>query len=110
MANLDNSLHLVMAGPDETGWQKDLVELSKNLGIENRITWTGMLSGDLKWGAYHAAEANKNVTTSGLALVACESASRSPRVVVRVCMSRCVRLIIITPANNTRLFWVPHCK
>ena len=57
VANLDNSLHLVMAGPDETGWQKDLVELSRNLGIENRITWTGMISGDVKWGAYHAAEA-----------------------------------------------------
>jgi len=57
VANRDKSLHLVMAGPDETGWQKDLVELSRNLGIENRITWTGMISGDLKWGAYHAAEA-----------------------------------------------------
>ena len=57
VANRDESLHLVMAGPDQTGWQKDLVELSRNLGIENRITWTGMLSGDLKWGAYHAAEA-----------------------------------------------------
>ena len=57
VAKLDDSLHLVMAGPDQTGWQKDLVELSKNLGIESRITWTGMLSGDLKWGAYHASEA-----------------------------------------------------
>jgi glycosyltransferase involved in cell wall biosynthesis len=57
VANRDESLHLVMAGPDQTGWQKDLVELSRNLGIESRITWTGMLSGDVKWGAYHAAEA-----------------------------------------------------
>jgi glycosyltransferase involved in cell wall biosynthesis len=57
VANRDESLHLVMAGPDQTGWQKDLVELSRNLGIESRITWTGKLSGDVKWGAYHAAEA-----------------------------------------------------
>jgi len=57
VANRDKSLHLVMAGPDQTGWQKDLVELSRNLGIENRITWTGMISGDMKWGAYNAAEA-----------------------------------------------------
>lgn len=56
VAKRDESLHLVMAGPDQTGWQKDLVELSRNLGIENRITWTGMISGDVKWGAYHAAE------------------------------------------------------
>ena len=57
VANRDESLHLMMAGPDQTGCQKDLVELSRNLGIENRITWTGMISGDVKWGAYHAAEA-----------------------------------------------------
>jgi glycosyltransferase involved in cell wall biosynthesis len=24
--------------------------------VENRITWTGMLTGDMKWGAFHAAE------------------------------------------------------
>lgn len=52
----DSALHLVMAGPDQTGWKRDLVSLSRNLGIEDRITWTGMISGDLKWGAYHSAE------------------------------------------------------
>lgn len=51
------ALHLVMAGPDQTGWQKDLVALSEELGVADRITWTGMISGDLKWGAYHASEA-----------------------------------------------------
>ena len=56
VAEQDEALHLVMAGPDQTGWQKELVVLSSKLGIENRITWTGMLSGDLKWGAYHAAD------------------------------------------------------
>jgi glycosyltransferase involved in cell wall biosynthesis len=29
---------------------------AKRLGIESRIVWTGMLEGDLKWGAFHAAE------------------------------------------------------
>ena len=57
VAKQDTSLHLVMAGPDQSGWQKDLVEVSRDLGVAQRITWTGMLSGDLKWGAYHAAEA-----------------------------------------------------
>ena len=50
-------LHLVMAGPDQSGWQQDLVALSARLGIADRITWTGMLKDDLKWGAYRAAEA-----------------------------------------------------
>ena len=27
------------------------------LGIADRITWTGMLAGDLKWGAFHASDA-----------------------------------------------------
>jgi glycosyltransferase involved in cell wall biosynthesis len=49
-------LHLVMVGPDANGYQKHLQELSNALGINNAITWAGMLSGDLKWGAFRAAE------------------------------------------------------
>ncbi|MCL1926175.1 MAG: glycosyltransferase [Syntrophorhabdaceae bacterium] len=49
-------LRLVMAGPDQEGWQRKLEALSKKRGVEDRITWTGMLTGDLKWGAFHAAE------------------------------------------------------
>lgn len=56
-AAADPALHLVMAGPDSIGWKKSLQDLSRKLGLEERITWTGMLSGDLKWGAFHAAEA-----------------------------------------------------
>jgi glycosyltransferase involved in cell wall biosynthesis len=52
----DPSWQLVLAGPDQTGWQKDLEVLAGNLGIADRITWTGMLQGTLKWGAYAAAE------------------------------------------------------
>lgn len=55
-ASLDDSLHLVMAGPDQTGWQAELRRLTQNLNIERRVTWTGMLSGNLKWGAFNAAE------------------------------------------------------
>ncbi|WP_051181507.1 glycosyltransferase [Thermithiobacillus tepidarius DSM 3134] len=57
VAGSDPALHLVMAGPDQTGWQRELQALGERLGIAQRITWTGMLSGDLKWGAYHAADA-----------------------------------------------------
>lgn len=55
-AERDPALHLVMAGPDQVGWQQELQKQATHLGISKRVTWTGMLSGDLKWGAYHAAE------------------------------------------------------
>jgi glycosyltransferase involved in cell wall biosynthesis len=48
-------LHLVMAGPeqqDATDWRS----LAAERGVADRIVWTGMLSGDLKWGALRAAE------------------------------------------------------
>ena len=48
--------HLVIAGPDSIGWRHELQALAGRLGLEDRITWTGMLAGDLKWGAFRAAE------------------------------------------------------
>lgn len=53
----DPSLHLVMAGPDQIGWQPSLQTQAARLGIAERITWCGMLAGDLKWAALRAAEA-----------------------------------------------------
>lgn len=49
-------LDLVIAGPDQAGWKSDLQILATGLGIENRIYWPGMLSGDAKWGAFRSAE------------------------------------------------------
>jgi glycosyltransferase involved in cell wall biosynthesis len=49
--------HLVMVGPDQLGWQSKLENHAEQLGLASRITWTGMLSGELKWGALRAAEA-----------------------------------------------------
>lgn len=43
VAGSEDSLHLVMAGPDQTGWQEELQLSAKKLGIEQKITWTGML-------------------------------------------------------------------
>jgi glycosyltransferase involved in cell wall biosynthesis len=48
--------HLVMAGPDQVGWRQQLEWRATELGIAGRITWTGMISGTLKWGALRAAE------------------------------------------------------
>lgn len=39
------------------GWRKKLEKLVDKLDIRDRVTWTGMLEGDMKWGAFHAAEA-----------------------------------------------------
>ncbi len=50
-------LQLVMAGPDQTGWQATLQAQAAARGVAARISWPGMLRGDLKWGAFHAAEA-----------------------------------------------------
>jgi glycosyltransferase involved in cell wall biosynthesis len=52
----DARLHLVMAGPDESGTEAELRKLSQSLGMADRITWTGMLLGDAKWGAFRAAD------------------------------------------------------
>jgi glycosyltransferase involved in cell wall biosynthesis len=48
--------HLLIAGPDQVGWQEKLSHRAEQLGVASRITWTGMISGSLKWGAYRAAE------------------------------------------------------
>jgi glycosyltransferase involved in cell wall biosynthesis len=53
---IDPDWHLVIAGPDQVGWQKRLSQRAEGLGVAERITWTGMISGSMKWGALRAAE------------------------------------------------------
>ena len=53
----DANLHLVMAGPDQEGWAPSLQQMAQRLGIADRISWPGMLSGDVKWGAFYASDA-----------------------------------------------------
>jgi glycosyltransferase involved in cell wall biosynthesis len=52
----DSDWYLVIAGPDQVGWQKELEGLASRLDIADRIIWTGMLSGAVKWGAFFASE------------------------------------------------------
>jgi glycosyltransferase involved in cell wall biosynthesis len=52
----DSNWHLLMAGPDQVGWQAELEKLAASLSIAGRTTFTGMISGDEKWGALQAAE------------------------------------------------------
>jgi glycosyltransferase involved in cell wall biosynthesis len=46
-----------MAGPDQVGWAHELKLLAMKLGISERVHWAGMLGGDIKWGAFCAADA-----------------------------------------------------
>jgi glycosyltransferase involved in cell wall biosynthesis len=57
VAPQDPTLRLVMAGPDQVGMQRNLQALAQQLGVAHAVTWTGMVRGDLKAGALHAAEA-----------------------------------------------------
>lgn len=56
IANQNPNLQLVMAGPDQTGWSSTLMKLAKERGVSERISWPGMLVGDMKWGAFYAAD------------------------------------------------------
>jgi len=56
IASRDQALHLVIAGPDETGWAATLRAQAEAAGIAQRVSLPGMLQGDLKWGAFHASD------------------------------------------------------
>jgi glycosyltransferase involved in cell wall biosynthesis len=53
----DPDLDLVIAGPDLEGWKLELERAPAQAGLSSRIHWPGLLRGDAKWGAFHAAEA-----------------------------------------------------
>lgn len=57
VASQQPDLRLVMAGPDQTGWMATLQAQAQGLGVADRITWPGMLRGDMKWGAFYTSEA-----------------------------------------------------
>jgi glycosyltransferase involved in cell wall biosynthesis len=51
-----SELHLVIAGPDQSTYAAELKHRVNALGIGGRVTWPGMIAGELKWGAIRAAE------------------------------------------------------
>ncbi len=57
VASSDENIRLVFAGPDQTGWVTDLKALAETLRIADKVVWTGMLSGDHKWGILRMADA-----------------------------------------------------
>lgn len=48
---------LVFVGPDQVRWTPELKALAKKLRISDRVHWTGMVTGDLKWGMFRSCEA-----------------------------------------------------
>lgn len=57
VAVLPEELDLVVAGPDQIGWMRELAKLAAQAGISHRVHWVGMLKGAAKWGALRAADA-----------------------------------------------------
>jgi glycosyltransferase involved in cell wall biosynthesis len=53
----DNSVSLMLAGPDQIGWQKDLEQQAERLGVKQRVIFAGMLQGEMKHAALAAADA-----------------------------------------------------
>ncbi len=47
---------LVFAGPDEVGFQRELMDTATARGIADRVVYTGLLRDAAKWGAFAAAE------------------------------------------------------
>ena len=48
---------LVIAGPDQVGLQAKLIDRARELGMDSRVHWTGMIGGEIKWGALRACDA-----------------------------------------------------
>ncbi|MGO4330951.1 glycosyltransferase [Cupriavidus sp. 2TAF22] len=55
-AEMDPAAHLVIAGPDSAGWLPQLRAQAAAAGVGQRVSWPGMLSGPMKWGAFHASD------------------------------------------------------
>ena len=54
---IPDNLNLVFAGPDHLGWSNSLQALARQLGMEHRVYWTGMIDGRVKRQMIRMAEA-----------------------------------------------------
>ena len=53
----DDSVSLVLAGPDQVGWQPELEQRVANLKLSSRVVFAGMLQGETKQAALAVADA-----------------------------------------------------
>ncbi|HYR22628.1 MAG TPA: glycosyltransferase [Chthoniobacterales bacterium] len=52
-----DGISLILAGPDQVGWEKDLRRQVEHLNLTDRVVFTGMLQGAMKQGAFASADA-----------------------------------------------------
>lgn len=57
LAPLHPDLHLVLVGPDDAGAVPGFLTQARSCGLSEQVSWLGMLSGEAKWGAFHACDA-----------------------------------------------------
>jgi glycosyltransferase involved in cell wall biosynthesis len=53
----NDPISLIIAGPDQIGWESDLRRQVARLNLNNRVVFTGMLQGAMKEGALASADA-----------------------------------------------------
>jgi glycosyltransferase involved in cell wall biosynthesis len=51
------SISLILAGPDQIGWEANLRNQAAGLNLTDRVVFTGMLQGNMKQGAFASADA-----------------------------------------------------
>jgi len=49
-------VQLIMAGPGHNGSLEAFQKMASELGLKDRVVWTGMIEGAVKWGAFRSAE------------------------------------------------------
>lgn len=54
---LVDNVQIVMAGPADDAYGQKIQRLVSDVGLQSQTTWTGMISGDVKWGAFRSADA-----------------------------------------------------
>lgn len=52
-----SGVHLLVVGPNDHAYGRTMAALVAQLDIADRVTWAGMLKGDIKWGALRASDA-----------------------------------------------------
>jgi glycosyltransferase involved in cell wall biosynthesis len=57
VAAMSPEVDLVMAGPDQMGMRARLESRARQLGVERRVHWTGLIGGEQKRGALRACDA-----------------------------------------------------
>ena len=56
LAHQDPNCHLVLAGPVQPSYHRYLSKIIRTVSIGSQVTWTGSLTGPMKWSAFATAQ------------------------------------------------------